>query len=259
MSIEEEVSNQFTNVPRTALITGCSAGEFGSALVEEFHAKGLHVFATARSRSKIPYLEPLPSVKILELDVTSQPSITAALENRQSVVLPALDTSDETAKRLFEVHFFGVLSVNQAFRPLVIAARQTIMNVCSISGVLNAPWQGIYNTSKAALMSWSETPRLQPQPFCVSVVSLVTGSVYTNITSQDNIILREDSFYHKATDAIRKRGRGEDRPANSTPAEFAGQVAGDVFGGAEGIMSSFAPGLVLDRMLKDGTGLDQLP
>ncbi|KAL4866246.1 hypothetical protein BDV12DRAFT_173126 [Aspergillus spectabilis] len=59
-----------------------------------------------------------------------------------------------------------------------------MVNDCSISGVLYAPWAGIYNASKAALKGWSETLRLELQPLGVKVALLVTGSVETDIMWQ---------------------------------------------------------------------------
>ncbi|GFF84737.1 hypothetical protein IFM47457_06572 [Aspergillus lentulus] len=61
-------------------ITACSVAGIGSALEEEFHTKGLHVYATARSRTKMSHLENLPNGTILELDVMSKECITATVE-----------------------------------------------------------------------------------------------------------------------------------------------------------------------------------
>jgi 1-acylglycerone phosphate reductase len=141
---------------KSVLITGCSAGGSGSALAENFQKRGLHVFATARTLSKMSHLRDLPNVTLLELDVTSPQSITIALDAvkaqtggkldylvnnaGQSMVMPALDTDIDEAKKLFDVNFWGVIATTQAFAPLVIAAKGTIVNICSISGYVNAPW-----------------------------------------------------------------------------------------------------------------------
>jgi NADP-dependent 3-hydroxy acid dehydrogenase YdfG len=63
-----------TPSPKTVLITGCSVGGIGSALALEFHRRGLHVFATARSLDKLAHLANLDCVTLLQLDVTSQAS-----------------------------------------------------------------------------------------------------------------------------------------------------------------------------------------
>jgi 1-acylglycerone phosphate reductase len=121
----------------------------------------------------------------------------------------------------------------------------------------------VYNASKAALMSWSETLRLELEPFGVRVVSLVTGSVATNVMSHAELRLPATSVYQKATQEIQKRGVGEDVQSKSSPAAFAKAVVADVLGGATGplwrgamasavrIMSSFLPTSVVVREIGD--------
>jgi NADP-dependent 3-hydroxy acid dehydrogenase YdfG len=149
-------SESTPNNPKTVLITGCSAGGIGSALAETFTERGLHVFATARTLSKMAHLEKRPNITLLELDVTSASSIHAAVEtvmaitggkleylvnnSGQSCVRPALDTDLERAKKLFDVNFWGAVDMIHAFAPLVIASRGTIVNVGTIASVLNVPW-----------------------------------------------------------------------------------------------------------------------
>jgi NAD(P)-dependent dehydrogenase (short-subunit alcohol dehydrogenase family) len=150
---------QSSNSPRkTVLITGCSAGGAGSALAEAFHARGLHVFATARSLSKMSHLEKMPNMTLLNLDVEDTNTIAAAVEtvkahtggtldylvnnSGMACVRPALDTDIARARKIYEVNYWGVVNVTHAFAPLVIAAKGTIVNVSSIASVLHVPWGG---------------------------------------------------------------------------------------------------------------------
>jgi 1-acylglycerone phosphate reductase len=143
--------------PKSVLITGCSEGGIGPALVESFHVAGLHVYATARSRAKMARLENLAHVTLLELDVVSQGSIDAAAEvvrketgsldilvNNAGINMfkPVLDVSVDEGKRVFDVNIWGVAAMTQAFVPMLIAARGTVVNVSSIAGCLPAPWTG---------------------------------------------------------------------------------------------------------------------
>ena len=141
---------------KSVLITGCSEGGIGSALVESFHNRGLHVFATARSLPKMIHLKKLPRVTLLSLDVTSSSDIAAAVEavkaetggtldflvNNSGIayVMPTLDAPIGEAKRIFDTNLWGVLAVTQAFAPFLIAAKGSIVNLSSISGYVNAPW-----------------------------------------------------------------------------------------------------------------------
>ena len=143
----------------SVLITGCSAGGIGAALCREFQHRGLHVFATARTPAKLDDLTTLPNVTTLALDVTSAPSIADAVKTVQvktggrlkylvnnsgaQYVVPTLDMDIEQAKKMYEVNVWGVIAMTQAFAPLVIAAKGTIVNIASISGHLYAPFMGI--------------------------------------------------------------------------------------------------------------------
>ncbi|KKK12379.1 hypothetical protein ARAM_006101 [Aspergillus rambellii] len=272
---------------KSVLITGCSAGGIGSALVEEFHDRGLHVFATARSPSKMAHLENFPHVTLLKLDVQSPIDIAAAVEavtaktggkldylvnnSGQGLVMPAIDTDLEEAKKLFDVNFWGAVAVIQAFSPLVIAAKGTIVNVSSVASLLNVTWNIFYNSSKAALRIYSETLRLEMAPLGVKVVTVMAGTVATNITANTpKVDLPSDSLYRAASKEINDLATGvwvKDAPS---PAEFAKNVVNEVLGGASGMiwkgkmasiswfLTTFMPTWVIDHMLLDQSGIKHM-
>lgn len=132
------------------MITGCSAGGIGAALAEAFHGKGYKVFATVRNPSKIPQtLSSAANTTILTLDVLSSDSIAAAVENVRKetggkldvlvnnsgggLLTPALDTSIEDGKKLFDLNFWAPLAMLQAFAPLLIASKGCIVSNASAS------------------------------------------------------------------------------------------------------------------------------
>ena len=144
---------------RYALVTGCSAGGIGSALCAELARRGIHVFATARSTSKIPVdLTIQDSVTALALDVTSPASLSAAVEAVRErtggrldflvnnagggFTAPLLDTDLDAAKRIYDVNVWGMLATTQAFAPLLIEAHGTVLNIGSITAVASSPWLG---------------------------------------------------------------------------------------------------------------------
>jgi len=152
---------------KSVLITGCSEGGIGFALAKEFQLRGLHVFATARSTAKMAGLEGLTDVTLLSLDVTSKSSIDAAvaavsaatggkldyLVNNAGTqyVMPLLDADIQKAKDLYEVNVWGVVAMVQAFAPLVIASKGSIINIASIVGLMSTPWLSEFCVDKLQL------------------------------------------------------------------------------------------------------------
>lgn len=143
---------------KSILITGCSDGGIGSALAHVFQSRGYRVFATARTLSKMSELADLPRVTLLTLDITQSSHIadvTEAVQRETGGTLdylinnagrnhfsPILDASIDESKRVFDINLWGTLAITQAFAPLVIKAKGTIVNITSISGHLNVPWMG---------------------------------------------------------------------------------------------------------------------
>lgn len=156
---------------QTVLITGCSDGGLGSALAIVMQQRGLHVFATARDPSKMTALDRLPDVTTLKLDVVQPAHIKAAVElvSKQTGgtlnylisnagrnhFMPILDEDLDTVRDLFEINFYGPLSLTQAFAPLLIKAKGMAIFVTSIAGYCNVPYMGKYHKSR--LLSPDET------------------------------------------------------------------------------------------------------
>ena len=155
---------------KSCLITGCSSGGVGAAFAEAFKNKGYHVFATARSPSKVPQtLHAASNVTVLALDVASSDSIAAAaaavrneaggrldvLINNAGIGLhmPALDIPIAEARKIFDANFFGALEMIQAFSPMLVNSKGCVVNNSSVGGLLpipfNSTWlvQGLPRTS----------------------------------------------------------------------------------------------------------------
>lgn len=201
----------------TILITGCSPGGMGAALAIAFHSAGHHVYATGRNPSK---LSPLAAqgIETLALDVTSASSIASAVSSVSSSLpdgkgldmlinnaagnytMPIADASLDAARELFDLNVWSQVAVTQAFLPLLLKSTATttsfaggrptqvmIVNHTSVGSVAALPFQGIYNSSKAALAMLSETMRLELSPFGIRVIDLKTAAVRTNLISNNNV------------------------------------------------------------------------
>lgn len=244
---------------KTCLITGCSSGGVGPALVEVFRDQGYHVFATARTPAKVPQgLGHDPNVTILELDVTSIESIKAAAtivsnqtDGKLDVLInnaghglnmPALDTSMEEAKNLFDSNFFGVLQMIQAFQHMLVKAQGVIVNNSSVGayqpfpfistykvyGVYLTLWLinmsvAMYQASKAALIAAGEGWRLELAPLGVRVITLVTGGIATKfLDNLQEVNFSEESYYKSIKVMISEHP--ERVPLGMEPRDFARDV-----------------------------------
>jgi NAD(P)-dependent dehydrogenase (short-subunit alcohol dehydrogenase family) len=190
---------------KTAIVTGTSSG-FGLMTTVELAKRGFTVIAGMRDCSKSSNL--LKEAKtqgveskifIHELDVTDEKSIltfqTRVIEDYGKVDILVNnagyagagfveEVSMEEYRKQFETNVFGVFAVTKAFLPAMRKLGQgCIINVSSISGKAAFPGLSPYSASKHAIEGWSESLRLEMQPFGVKVVLIEPGSYKTNIWS----------------------------------------------------------------------------
>jgi 1-acylglycerone phosphate reductase len=211
-----------TSSKRTVLITGCSDGGLGSALAIAFHEAGLHVYATARDGTKMKSLASL-SIECLPLDVLSDSSISECVCKLSSLdilvnnagggyAMPVSDLSIIAAKKLFDLNVWSYLAVMQAFLPLLLESKGLIVNQTSAASVTTVPFQSAYNASKAAMAMFSDSQRLELEPFGIKVVDLKTGTVETNfwnnVKDTTTTTLPRNSIYQPAKETVENTLRG---------------------------------------------------
>ena len=182
---------------KTILITGCSPGGIGYALACKFHSRGLHVFATARNEKALADLTALEGIEALPLEVTSPESIselkTRIVERTggsldylvnnagRNYTVPALDLDFTEVEDCFDINIISVMRMCQAFAPLLIQASGTIINIGSAAADLPYVFGSVYNASKAAMHSYTDTLRVELAPFDVKVMLVVATGVKTNV------------------------------------------------------------------------------
>ncbi|KAI1474977.1 putative short-chain dehydrogenase/reductase [Daldinia eschscholtzii] len=227
---------------KTVLITGCSEGGIGAALALEFYARGCQVFATARNVSKMRSLSE-KGIKTLPLDVDSDESIADCLAAVQKAtdgsldylinnaginhVLPFVDAKIDDLRRVINTNIIGVLAVTHAFLPLLIKAQGTVATVGSVNEVFCPPYQVAYSASKAAVHAISRVLRVELAPLGVKFVTLITGSVKSNLSDNTPSKVPEHSLYRAAASNIENRDFLKGAPSTDTDV-FAKEVVRDL-------------------------------
>lgn len=159
-------------------VTGCSSG-IGQALAELIAQSSNRVVATARKTTTLEGLPNHDRVLKLQLDVTSIPSIDAAIRatlakyGRIDVVVNnagytlAGDTEsaeDGESRAVFDTNFWGMVDVSKSalgvFRdenPKTGQQGGVIVNVSSLGGWAGFAGQAFYHASKFAMEGWTES------------------------------------------------------------------------------------------------------
>lgn len=94
---------------------------------------------------------------------------------------PIENTPLKIFREVFEVNFFGLVSLTQKLIPLLINTKGMIINVGSMAGVIAMPFLSPYVSTKFALEGFTDSLRRELSPFGIKVVLLEVGGVNTPI------------------------------------------------------------------------------
>jgi len=169
------VAGNAVNIPaqkqKVILVTGASTG-IGRKITERLAAHGYFVYAGARKEADLQALGAITNVRGVRLDVTKPEDIDAAVEfvskgghglyglvNNAGIYTeaPVIDTSPEEFDLVMKVNLYGPYRMSRAFAPMLKATNGRIVNIGSISGILNETGAGAYQMSKHAIETFSTT------------------------------------------------------------------------------------------------------
>ena len=207
------------NALKAVLVTGASTG-IGRKITERLAAHGYMVYAGARKDSDLQALGAIRNVHPIRLDVTKPDDIDAALKvvtqdshglyglvNNAGIYTeaPVIETSPEEFDLVMQVNLFGPYRVTRVFAPLIKASHGRIVNIGSISGVLNETGAGAYQMSKHAIETFSATMgrELAPAGVLVSVVepgSYKSEIVRNTATRSGTLTLKDADDWAKLTE-----------------------------------------------------------
>ena len=173
-----------------ALVTGANRG-IGLAFAKALVARGARkVYAGARDPASVA----LPRGVPIRLDVTKAEDVAAAVAkcgdvtlvvNNAGVAQPGgflLADSEEVARRMLEVNFFGVLRMSKAFAPVLAAnGGGALLNVLSVASFFNPGGLAAYAASKSAAWSLTNSLRFELAAQKTQVLALHMGFVDTDL------------------------------------------------------------------------------
>lgn len=210
-----------------ALVTGASSG-IGLATAQALRRDGYRVFGTSRK----PMVAAPDGVTMLVCDVTDEKSVQTAVDdilvqagridlliNNAGIGLlgGAEESSPLQAKALFDVNVFGVLRMTNAILPVMRRQRKgRIINMSSILGLIPAPFNALYASTKHAIEGYSESLDHEVRTQGIRVVLIEPGVTRTsfeeNITRPDRPLPPYDAARADAEKLMREIVETGDAP-----------------------------------------------
>jgi len=210
------------------LVTGASSG-IGLACATALQAKGHTVYGSSRDIKRIKSV----SFKPIEMDVTDDASVKAAIDKiikaeghidvlvnnaGNGVTGPAYAMPVESAKKQFEVNFFGVVRVSSEVLPKMIEAKQgMIINMSSLAGLFGLPYQSMYSASKYAIEGYSQSLRMELRNIGIKVVLINPGDFKSDFTQNREKVpfpIKNDILEKEYNSAVASMEKDESVGAN---------------------------------------------
>ncbi len=183
-------------------ITGASSG-IGEALAREYALQGATLGLLARRGDALRLLAAaLPNAglhKVYAVDVTDRAALAAAAADfiaggGADIVIANAGVSQGTLTEHAEdlAAFDAILATNVSatvatFAPFIAGMKTrggspTLVGIGSVAGIRGLPGAGAYSASKAAVLAYCESLRLEMKPYGIRVVTIAPGYIDTPMT-----------------------------------------------------------------------------
>lgn len=175
---------------RVVVITGDSSG-FGLEMAKLFIANGDKVYGISRREFSLDGLthyacdisEPENCAKVVCDIASREENIDILINNAGFGISGSVeDTSIESAKKIFDVNFFGAFYLTKYALPFLRIKGGKIINTSSIASVVPLPFQAFYSATKSALDTLFSALREEVHDYNVTVTSIMPGDAKTDFT-----------------------------------------------------------------------------
>jgi len=222
---------------KTIFVTGASSG-IGQALAREcaerYASTGLILGLVARRLDALQQLADELQTKhkiscaIYSLDVRDSTMLQTAAQDfiarfgAPNIVIASAGVSRGTLTEHQEdiAAFQAVMDINvmgmvHTFNPFIAAMRQAghgqLVGVASVAGIRGLPGAGAYSASKAAVISYLESLRVEMQAYDIKVTTVAPGYIRTPMTDANKykmpFLMDVDVFSKKFIDAVENKRR----------------------------------------------------
>jgi NAD(P)-dependent dehydrogenase (short-subunit alcohol dehydrogenase family) len=206
---------------KNVVITGVSSG-IGRASLDILHAKGYHIFGSVRNQTDADKLLKIYPDRFtpLRFDVQNHDEVIkasrivfeecetlAGLINNAGIAIPGPleHLSEEKFEKQLDVNVKSIRRITNLFLPLLGAKLNSskppgrIINISSVSGLFNSPFNGAYSISKHALESMTDIYRRELSQYGIKVIAIEPGPIKTEIWKKNLNKMEEfkDSDYYE--------------------------------------------------------------
>ncbi len=188
-------------VKKSVFISGASRG-IGRACAEYLAMRDYRVFASVRNRDDGTKLQESIDGQIepILMDLEQQESIEQAIKeltlklddkgldgliNNAGIAVagPLEFLPLDRVRSMFEINFFGALSLTQKALPLLRKCKGRLINITSMEAGVSIPLNSVYSASKCALEALSDSLRIELSKTGVKVIIVRPGFTKTDIVS----------------------------------------------------------------------------
>lgn len=114
-----------------------------------------------------------------------------------------------TFKRVMDINLYGVM---HTFLPFMKTFKKRksgqLVGIASVAGIRGLPGSGAYSASKAALMNYLESMRIEMLPFNIQVTTIAPGYIKTPMTNDNTYTM---PFILEVDEAVKRFMKAIDR------------------------------------------------
>ena len=188
-------------------ITGATSG-IGESLANQYAKEGATLGLVGRRLDRLKKIKAKIHVpcEIYAVDVSDQKGLQKAAANfikkhgAPDIVIANAGVSTgtlagekedlHTFKRVIEINLFGVI---HTFLPFIKVFKKQksgqLVGIASVAGIRGLPGSGAYSSSKAALINYLESLRIEMKPLGIHVTTIAPGYIHTPMTKHNRYVM----------------------------------------------------------------------